>query len=93
MTSTSSKSSVRRTGRAFEPHPLDLERLAPASVGASDHLLIDEAAVGIEISKIGAAAQQQSLLKGHRSLRCACDPSIEPFSCATPGLLRVGVMP
>src|SRR5579863_8753604 len=42
--------------------PLDLQRLAPACVGASDHL-IDEAAIGIEVSEVAAAAQQQGLLK------------------------------
>src|SRR3984885_7266265 len=50
--------------QGIEPHPLDLERLAPASVGASDHL-IDEAAKRIEVSKVAAATQQQRLLQGH----------------------------
>jgi hypothetical protein len=50
--------------QGIEPRPLDLERLAPASVGASDHL-IDEAAIRIEVSKIAAATQQQRLLQGH----------------------------
>ncbi len=74
----------------LELEPLDLQQLAAAGIGATDDL-IDKAAVFIEISKIAAARSKSAWPRAR--LRWPCGPSTEPFSCATPRLLRVGVMP
>ena len=74
-----------------KPGPLQLDPLAVVGIPPTDDF-IDEAAVGIEIVEVTAAAQQQRVFE--RLLEMGrCELSIEPFSCATPGLLRVGVMP
>ncbi len=75
---------IRRTARrqGIELRPLDVDQPAAASVGPA-HDLVDEPPIGREIHRSrrchGAGAPAQSAV-----LRCPCDASIAPFSCATP---------
>ena len=72
-------------GRALEIEPLGVARVAPPDD------LVDEATIGIQVDEVARAAQQERVLD--RLLEMAMWLSIEPFSCATARLLRVGSMP
>jgi len=71
-------------GRALEIEPLGVARVAPPDD------LVNEATVGIQGVEVARPAQQQGVLD--RLLKMAVRAFNEPFSCATPRLLRVGSM-
>src|SRR6185437_5762008 len=52
----------------LELRSFDLEGFASSGVGAADHL-VDEAAVGLEVGEVAAAAQQDGLLKRALEMR------------------------
>lgn len=64
-------------------------RCRPASWAADE--VGDPGPVGVEAVELEAAPEQQSLADD--ALEMACWLSMAPFSCATPVLLRVGVIP
>jgi hypothetical protein len=76
---------------------LDLDARRHTCVAPADHL-VDEAPVGGEVGEVARAAQQpreprSSKASAIAALRWPCAPSMAPFSCGRPGLLRLGAMP
>jgi hypothetical protein len=68
----------------FERRPLLVDAPGVAGIAAADDL-VDEAPPGSEIVEVARGAQPSALLRWPWAL------SIEPFSCDTPGLLRVAL--
>ena len=76
-------------GQRLKPRALEIEPLAVARIAPPDDL-VDKTTIGVELVKGARAAQQQRISIAF--FRWPCELSIAPFSCARPGLLRLGVM-
>ena len=77
-------------GQRLEAGPFDVDALGIAGVDPADDL-VDETAVGRRSSK--SRDPRMTSASSMARFRWPWGPSMEPFSCATPLLLREGVMP